>query len=735
VRLEGEGSYLVSEFSQSLLQGRLHEQLAPLLNGQLSVEDIIDRLAGKVTAAEVYYVLGQLEQKGHLAEHDDLPEGESALWWLQDIDPRPAARRLAETAVSVATFGAVEAGPFQSVLHSVHVREGAPAGLGVVLADHYLRPGLRDYNRQALAEGRPWILVKPVGGQVWVGPIFRPGKTGCWECLAQRVRANRSVEAYLQKKQGSTEPQSTSKGSTPATLQIAWNLAATEIARWIARDRTSELEGKVLSLDVLTWQAQRHALVKQPHCPACGSAGPGRNGSIPPIVLQSQAKTFTEDGGHRVVRPETTLERYEHHVSPITGAVTLLARSGPASDGVLHVYLAGQNPATAAADLAGLRRGLRSSSAGKGASDQQAKASGLCEALERYSGVFQGDEPRRQARLRDLGEAGIHPNACMRFSDKQYSERADWNARKSHFNVVPVPFDEDALTDWSGVWSLTRQEVRYLPTAFCYFSYPEVLDKASCVGCSNGNAAGNTIEEAILQGFLELVERDSVALWWYNRVRRPAVDLDSFDDPYVRQVISFLGGRGRDLWALDLTADLEIPVFAALSRRTEGEAERIMIGFGAHLDPRIALLRAVTELNQMLAWVLGPAGEKPLSDAIDDAETTHWLQTATLANQPYLVPATVPARGVADFPRRWANDLKEDILACQGLVERKGMEMLVLDQTRADIGLPVVKVIVPGLRHFWARYAPGRLFDVPVELGWLSEPLAEDQLNPIPMFI
>jgi ribosomal protein S12 methylthiotransferase accessory factor len=77
----------------------------------------------------------------------------------------------------------------------------------------------------------------------------------------------------------------------------------------------------------------------------------------------------------------------------------------------------------------------------------------------------------------------------------------------------------------------------------------------------------------------------------------------------------------------------------------------------------------------------------------------------------------------------------EDVLACQALVERLGLEMLVLDQTRPDIGLPVVKVIVPGLRHFFARFAPGRLYDVPVQLGWLREPLLEDQFNPQPMFL
>lgn len=63
------------------------------------------------------------------------------------------------------------------------------------------------------------------------------------------------------------------------------------------------------------------------------------------------------------------------------------------------------------------------------------------------------------------------------------------------------------------------------------------------------------------------------------------------------------------------------------------------------------------------------------------------------------------------------------------------MEMLILDQTRPDVGLPVVKVIIPGMRHFWARFAPGRLFDTPVELGLLARPLPYEELNPIPLFV
>jgi len=61
------------------------------------------------------------------------------------------------------------------------------------------------------------------------------------------------------------------------------------------------------------------------------------------------------------------------------------------------------------------------------------------------------------------------------------------------------------------------------------------------------------------------------------------------------------------------------------------------------------------------------------------------------------------------------------------------MEFLVLDQTRPDIGMPVVRVIVPGLRHFWPRFAPGRLYDVPVRMGHRDRPLAESDLNPAPV--
>ena len=298
---------------------------------------------------------------------------------------------------------------------------------------------------------------------------------------------------------------------------------------------------------------------------------------------------------------------------------------------------------------------------------------------------------------------------------------------------MPEPFDENQEMDWTAVWSLTREKFRYLPTAFCYFSHPE---NKTLFSCSNGNASGNILEEAILQGFFELVERDSVAIWWYNRLQMPEVDLASFNEPFIHEMQRYYRRHDREIWVLDLSSDLNIPAFAALTRKSSGAQEAIMMGFGAHFDARLALIRALTELNQMMLFVLELENGKWGEENIIDNATPEWLKQATVANQPYLLPHSGKSvRKAGDYNDLSGEDFLSDIKSCRQIIERKGMEMLVLEQTRPDIGIAVVKVIVPGLRHFWKRLAPGRLYDVPVEMGWLPLPRLESEMNPIGGFL
>ena len=732
--IAGEGVLVLSEGGARALHGKLYELLAPLIDGKRSVDAIVDALAGQVDAAKVYYALSLLEKNGHITEGTpEIPPANAAFWHGLGIGPREAIAALRAKKIRVRAIGNADAAPLHRALDELGIiasEDDAP-DFEAVVVDDYLDAGLAEINAAALAAGRPWLLVRPLGHEPWLGPLYVPGKTGCHHCLHERLQRNRIVHKFVADRNRLPQPPATARAGLPATINATCALAAVEIAKHLAGvTDTNGLEGKVLSLDVRTWSTQTHALIRHPNCPACGK----RVASEPaPVRLASRKVTFVQDGGHRSATPEETLKKYQNLVSPITGVVKMLVPVRRA-DGIAHVYIAGHNRALKMERLDFLKRSLRNASCGKGISDIQAKTSALCEAIERYSGEFTGAEYRKTASYHEFAaDEAIHPNAVMRFSDAQYREREAWNARKSKFNRVTDPLDEDARIDWTPVWSLTHQRHKYLPTQLLYYRARagENCDKLYCFGCSNGNASGNNLEEAVLQGFFELVERDATALWWYNRLRKPGVDVASFGEPYLLDLIACYDTLGRDAWALDLTTDLGIPAFVAVSRLRNGPEERILFGLGCHLDARIALQRAFAEMNQMLGLAEGEDGEL----AVEDDETLAWFRTATITNQPYMTPdERVPPKRRADYAIQHSGELHADIELCRRIVEERGMEILVLDQTRADVGMPVAKVIVPGLRHFWARFAPGRLYDVPVQMGWLEKPLRENELNPIPIF-
>ncbi len=230
----GEGVFLLSDSRQTLLRGRLYELVAPWLDGR-TADEVCEQLRDRASPAEVYYALAQLELKDYLCEAaESLPIAQAALWSSQQIAPGTAVQRLAERPVAIQAFG-VEVGPFIELLQSLHVRLTDDGALNVVLTDSYLRGDLADCNAAALRRGRPWLLVKPLGRQIWIGPLFRPGETGCWECLAQRLRSNSPVASYLEGRHGHEGAIVSDRAGTPASLQVAWGLAASAVAAWVVR--------------------------------------------------------------------------------------------------------------------------------------------------------------------------------------------------------------------------------------------------------------------------------------------------------------------------------------------------------------------------------------------------------------------------------------------------------------------------------------------------------------------
>lgn len=719
---------LVSEDRSFSLTGKLYVMLAGLLDGTRTTAELATALRNEGAPPErIDAAISTMLKKKYAAPvAEGVSAGHAAFWTELELDPAAADARLRATRVAVAGEGSAAA-TLSAALADVgfSVVGEADAGLTVVLVDDYLERRLGDLDGRMRAAGRRWMPMKPAGRIAWTGPIFR-GDGPCWACMTKRLAENRPGELSVG---GGDVRARVPRAVLGGTGALALNLGALELARVMAGAADAALAGdRILTLDLKSLEFTRHVVHRQPSCPVCG-APPAPGGAAAPITLQSRPKHPTADGGSRTSSPQDALARLEPQISPLTGIIAALVSHAPA-DG-LPVYMARQILPVAIGLRENRLRGRAEGAGGKGTTDLQAKVSCLAEAVERYSTGWQGIEPRRRATRAEMGEAAIHPNAISNWSVRQYATREQWNKNNEGFNWVGAPFREDQPIDWSPVWSLTQGRERWLPTPFCYFSYHGDPEHDFYRAESNGCASGSTIEEAILQGFMELVERDSCALWWYNRVRRPGLDLDSFEDPFFRRARAFYHSKGRTLHALDLTSDLGIPVVVAISYTAEGG--RILTGLGAHLDMHIAASRAVAEMNQMMVLDAAQSDEQKTGD--DDQALARWIREATIDNQPYVLPAPGRVMTAADYAAPRGHDILDEVEACLAVVRRANLEMLVLDLTRPEVGFPTVRVTVPGLRHFWARLGPGRLYDVPVTLGWLPRPMAEEELNPIPFFL
>jgi oxazoline/thiazoline synthase len=741
--VQAEAVCLISERGVTALSGHSIEKLAPLLDGTRTVAQVKRELSSDLSADDVEALLGRLSAADLItylsARATERPgEGAHAYWNLAAIDSRAAASALAFSSVEVVAVGRTNQETAATAVEMCRASGLAVAEPGrgtarftLALCDDYLDPALCEINADHIASGRPWLLAKPSGATPWIGPVFRPGAGPCWACLAKRLEGNR-LDGFLVRRGASRAGGEFSRpASLPASLAAALGITLLEAVKWLAGVRNQE-QRCVYVLDTITSRGAHHSVARRPQCRSCGDPGMLAERARRPLTTVARRVTIADGNGHRVLSPAKVLELYGHLVDPVTGVVAELRRH-PACPDFLHSYQSGRNRAMAGSGITAIRAGLRAQSGGKGSTEAEARAGALCEAIERYSATADGDEATVRDSYRRLGDQAVHPDAGQLFHPRQFADRARWNAVCAPFHRVPEPFDEQAVIDWTPVWSLHTQERKMLPTAMLYFTPNPGRAPVSLLADSNGNAAGGTLEDAILQGFFELVERDAVALWWYNRTRQPAVDLDSFDDPWVSGLRDRYAGLNRQVWVLDVTSDLGVPVMTAVSRRADKPAEDIMLGFGAHFDPRIALRRALTELGQLLPGVAGVRSDG-VGYRLSDPHLMSWWTRATVGNQPYLVPDPAQApRAAAGYGYSPPQEL--DLSRMCAITRRAGLDILVLDQTRPDIGMPVVKVVVPGLRHFWPRFAPGRLYDVPVRLGRLAEPTAYGDLNPIPVYL
>lgn len=213
-----------------------------------------------------------------------------------------------------------------------------------------------------------------------------------------------------------------------------------------------------------------------------------------------------------------------------------------------------------------------------------------------------------------------------------------------------------------------------------------------------GCGAGRTKADAVLHGLCELVERDAAALWWRGGVRgRPL----ALEDPALGEAATLLGelrqGRtSRRTWLLDITTDLGVPAAAAVSVRSDGKA--FAFGLGARPNMAGAARGALMELCQLeLGQAVVAAKRAESGEArLNAPDRAHIARATQIDAQTCLLlhPAGIPAR----------HDIcpADDAEAQAAWIARRlatlGIEAFVVDLTRPAFGVPVVRVVAPGLQ-------------------------------------
>jgi ribosomal protein S12 methylthiotransferase accessory factor len=308
---------------------------------------------------------------------------------------------------------------------------------------------------------------------------------------------------------------------------------------------------------------------------------------------------------------------------------------------------------------------------GKGATPVQAEASALMELVERFSFFsYLNDGPLKYGSPRSLqGQA-------LPFS---FLSRSLFDA--SPEGAAAAPLYENWPLYFVPATNLTKGETVYLPLHWFYL-----------IEEYNGPAAGNCLEEAVLQALCEVVERHVGSVISYERRSTPAIDPDSVIDPVARELLAKFRDNGIILHLRDFSLDTGIPTVAALAYdpATFPADSEIVFAAGTTTDPTKSLIRALTEVAQLAGDFHRRTSYRPTLPKYETLEEAAYLM------------APGPGRPLDMLPNLSRPNLKDEINLCLGALSRLGLEVLAVNTTHPALNLPAVYVLIPGT-HFLDR--------------------------------
>ncbi|MFB5189279.1 TOMM precursor leader peptide-binding protein [Alicyclobacillus fastidiosus] len=385
---------------------------------------------------------------------------------------------------------------------------------------------------------------------------------------------------------------------------------------------------------------------------------------------------------------------------------------------------------------------------GSGLSITDAKQSAMLEVLERSCG-FQAVNRRPVVfgKYSELNDIAIHP--------PQFGLHSHELLQSS--NHIFEPFDEETKYSWVWAHSTKYNTSVLIPEQIAFYG-PTADEKRFIKETSNGCALGGTLEEAVLHGTFEVLERDGFLNMWYAKMPLPELRLGNYCPAHTSEVFNYLEESGFEVRLFNMSHDLSIPAICAVAINEENDYPKVVSGSACHLNPYQAVNGALRELTVQVLNLQRTSEERRKEAAsmfLDPKKIRDILDHVAVAALPEAYPRwefllRKENRGqiqaveevYTDVARRYQVESRDIRLILNSVFDDlhgRGFDVIVLDQTSVEVshgGLHAVKVLIPGMTPITFGYGSqrvrglSRLFELPYRLGYSSRVLTENDLNP-----
>ena len=383
------------------------------------------------------------------------------------------------------------------------------------------------------------------------------------------------------------------------------------------------------------------------------------------IVLKDTYKGYTYDQD-KVVSPAETVARFRGKLKELD--LDILEETIRIDNGRLDIPVYFSICGKDALEVIGTKKQM-----GKGSTPQQAEASAVMELAERFSFFSFLKTPQNfiTGKYVDLKSQALSLDLVAR---SVHDESEDIEIAKEVFSSIPLK--------WTWAYNLTSREEILIPFDWFY-----------AINEFNGPSAGNSVEEALVQGICEVVERHVSSIISRNKLKTPAIRLDSITDPVALEMIEKYHRAGVRLFITDFSLDIGIPTVGALAYdpSTYPEKSEIVWTAGTTPCPGKALIRALTEVAQL-------AGDFNTGSSY----VASGLPKLKRLEEARFVMSPGSQTDISSLPDISSHNFRVEVENCVSALAGFEMPVIAVDITHPQLQIPAFYTIIPGA-HFRER--------------------------------